>query len=187
MKTLNTLIILISFGTTVFAQSTYTLSNEDSKMVVKGTSSVHDWESQVETMTGTATLNVTDGTIEGFRDLTVSVESESIKSGKRIMDRKTRGALNADDYPMIVFSFSEVDEITADSVTVSGTLSLAGATNDVVLKGTWEMGTDGSFKVSGVQPIDMEMYGIDPPTAMLGTLKTGKDVQIEYNVKFNKN
>jgi polyisoprenoid-binding protein YceI len=187
MKTMNTLLVLLLFSLPAFSQSTYSLSSQDSRIVVKGTSSVHDWESEAEKFEGQVSFTITDNVLESIESLEVTIDAGAVKSGKRIMDNKTKDALDAKKNPDIIFSLSGLESVTNDSVTVSGTLTLAGVTKDITLTGGYSLGADGSLNVSGVQPIDMEVYGIDPPTAMMGALKTGKDVEIEYSVKFVKN
>ena len=38
---------------------------------------------------------------------------------------------------------------------------------------------------SGKTKIDMTVYGVKPPTALMGTIKTGKDVTVDYKVTYN--
>ena len=45
---------------------------------------------------------------------------------------------------------------------------------------------DKQFQVKGEVPLKMSDFGIDPPTAMMGTLKTGNEVVIKYNLEFEK-
>jgi hypothetical protein len=43
---------------------------------------------------------------------------------------------------------------------------------------------DKSFTVTGVKKMKMTDYNVKPPTALLGTIKTGNDITISYNLKF---
>ncbi len=187
MKVLYVFLVFIFTITSATAQESYTVNSETSTILIKGTSSVHDWESTVEEFTGTGSLIITDGELKSLENLSISVNAESIKSGKRVMDNKTKDALDTKKHPQITFDFISVEEITEDTVWVQGNLSLAGSTQKIILKGVYQLEEDGSLSVSGVQPIDMEDYGIKPPTAMLGALKTGKDVDVEYRIIFSKN
>jgi hypothetical protein len=38
---------------------------------------------------------------------------------------------------------------------------------------------------SGKQKIDMTLYGVEPPKALMGTIKTGKDVVVDFKVTYN--
>ena len=187
MKFINLIIVIILFTIPTAAQTAYTINKGASSVIVKGTSSAHDWETTAEEFTGSATLSLTEGAIDTIQALSLEVNANELKSGKRIMDNKTKDALKSKDNPTITFTFASFDEVTPTTVTVSGTLSLAGVTNSVVLTGEYVVGADGSFTVTGVQDIHLPEYDISPPTAMMGALKTGEDVSVEYTFKFSEN
>jgi hypothetical protein len=44
----------------------------------------------------------------------------------------------------------------------------------------------GVVNVKGIVPLKMTDFGVDPPTAMLGALKTGDDIKINYDFQFVK-
>ncbi len=178
--------LLLSFSAS--AQNGYALLLDSSSVVIKGTSSLHDWESNAEVIQGTSTLTIDEtGALTTISELVFNVEVESIKSGKSIMDGKTYGALKAKKHPQILFSLTEVSEITADSIFATGELTIAGKTKTVELAATYLVGEDGSLKVIGSEKILMTDYGMKPPKAMLGTLKTGDEVEVVYNVTYQKN
>jgi len=45
---------------------------------------------------------------------------------------------------------------------------------------------DSTFQVKGTFSLKMTEFGIDPPTAMLGTLKTGDKITLDYTMTFKK-
>ncbi len=184
MKVLRFFLILILPFSFAFAQESYNVVPEESSLIIKGTSSLHDWESRVENFSGSGIFFMNGSQIERIEELSFSAISESIKSGKRVMDKKTRGALDAKNHPQIEFVFSSVDKAGEDTLQVAGTLSLAGVTNEITVIGAYQINEDGSIVISGLVPINMEDYGVKPPTAMVGTLKTGKDVEVEYQMRF---
>ncbi|GAB5408576.1 MAG: hypothetical protein BalsKO_09410 [Balneolaceae bacterium] len=187
MKALYILLVSILLIAPSYAQEIYKVLQNESSITIKGTSSVHDWESTVEVFKGSASFITEDGALISIDALNFSVVTESIKSGKRIMDNKTKGALEAKKHPKILFKFESIEEVVGDSLTINGSLTLAGVSNEISLTGSYQVGTNGVISVSGVQNINMEDYGIKPPTAMMGTLKTGKEVDIEFNVTFSNN
>ncbi len=184
MKVLRFILILIFPFPFAFAQETYTVVPGESSLIIKGTSSLHDWESRVEDFSGSGVFFMSGSMIERVEGLIFSAVTESIKSGKKVMDRKTRGALDAKNYPQIEFAFSSIEKTGEDTLQVAGTLSLAGVTNEITVSGAYQVEEDGSIIISGLVPINMEDYGVKPPTAMVGTLKTGKDVEVEYQMRF---
>lgn len=187
MKFLTLILTSIILITPAMAQTNYSLDKSNSTMMVKGTSSVHDWESNVESFSGTATVTSAENVIESIGLLKVDVVAESVKSGKRIMDNKTKDALDAKKNPTITFAFTDVEEVTDNTVTVAGKLTLAGVTKDITLTGEYAYNTDGSLWITGSQPVVMSDYGIKPPTAMMGALKTGDEVNVEFNIRFSQN
>lgn len=187
MKVLYILLVSILIISPAKAQEIYQVLKSESSISIKGTSSVHDWESTVEELEGSAAFSMEDGALTSIEALSFSVVTESIKSGKRIMDNKTKDALEAKKYPSIIFTFESLSEVVGDSVTVSGSLNLAGATQEISLTGAYQVGDNGNITITGVETIDMEDYGVKPPTAMMGTLKTGKEVDVEFNITFSKN
>jgi hypothetical protein len=44
---------------------------------------------------------------------------------------------------------------------------------------------DKTITITGAQKIKMSEFGVKPPTFMLGALKVGDVVTVEYNLKFN--
>lgn len=177
--------LLVSF--TANAQTNYTLTQEKSEITIKGTSSLHDWESNAETISGLATINITDGSLETIDKLNLTVDVKSIKSGKGIMDSKTHDAFNAKKNPLITFELGEVTSITADSIFAKGVLTMAGENNTIDLVGAYSIDENGTLSFSGSEKLKMTDYKMKPPKAMLGTLKTGDEVEVVFSVAFQTN
>jgi polyisoprenoid-binding protein YceI len=177
------ILLLFSISIGAQAQTTYQLDKSESSLVIQGTSSVHDWESNVEDFS--ISMTTTEGETFTIESLSFEAVTKSIKSGKRIMDRKTHGALNEGDYPVITFQMSDMNELTADSVTITGIVALAGQEREVTMTaGYTRNGND--LIINGSQPLVMSDFGIDPPTAMMGTLKTGDEVTLKFNLHLTK-
>jgi polyisoprenoid-binding protein YceI len=177
--------LLVSF--TANAQTNYTLTQEKSEITIKGTSSLHDWESNAEKISGMATITITDGNLETIDKLNLTVEVKSIKSGKGIMDSKTHDAFNAKKNPLIIFELGEVTSITADSIFAKGVLNMAGVKNTIDLVGAYSIDENGTLSFSGSEELKMTDYKMKPPKAMLGSLKTGDDVEVVFSVAFQTN
>tara|TARA_Y100000310_G_scaffold344159_1_gene455439 strand:+ start:764 stop:1264 length:501 start_codon:yes stop_codon:yes gene_type:complete len=163
----------------IAGQGTFEANTSKSEFLVKGTSTVHDWESVINEYTVKGALN--DQTIN---NLHVSVVSKSIKSGKSIMDDKTYEALEAKEYPNIIFKANELT-INDGKINGKGILSLVGKEKEVPFTATTKQLGDGQLQVSGQVNLVMSEFGIEPPTAMFGTLTTGDEVTIEYNFYLN--
>ena len=155
-----------------------------SKVLIKGTSTLHDWESIVEKTDAQLSTNNPNTNIE---TLHVKVDVLSIKSGKKLMDKLTYKALKADKYPNITFIFKKGEIIKEDAKCVDikliGDLSIAGVTKSVAVK--TKINKQGKpIVLKGTYMLKMTDFGIDPPKALLGTIKTGDEITIEFNLTF---
>ena len=103
------------------------------------------------------------------------------------MDGKTYKALEGDKHPKITFKSAENISVSANTATkIKGQLSIAGKTKEVELPFTLQDASDSTVKIAGKMPVKMSDFGIDPPTAMMGALKTGDEVVISYDLTLKK-
>lgn len=160
---------------------------EESKMTIAGTSSLHDWESDVGQIDGTAQINITSGNQLTIENLSLSIPVTSIKSGKSSMDKNTYEALKEENHPEITFLMTDHTMNNGNQVQARGKLTIAGVTKEVNIKATYQMVGEDKINFTGTLPIDMTDYNIEPPTAVFGTIKTGKDVTIQYDILFSSN
>lgn len=177
--------LIMPFIGNVFGQS-FTLSNDDSELSIFGTSTLHDWEMTSEDMSGSSEIITDNETLE-LKSLQFTVNVKGLKSGKSAMDNNTYKALNEDDYPTIkyVLTTATVQSKTSSTRTLntSGKLTISGKTRDVnmIVKATKKSEAVG---FQGQTTFLMSEYGVDPPTALLGTVKTGDEITIKFNVTF---
>lgn len=157
----------------------------NSTMIVTGTSSLHDWEMTVEDFNCDVTFVVGNPSIK-LLDLSFSAQAKSIKSHNSIMDNKTYKAVNANKYPTIQFKSSDIEfELPLDNslgFTVPGELTLAGKTKKINLPFKAKINSDNMVEVTGSKTLKMTDFGIDPPVAILGTLKTGNNVTVHFSL-----
>jgi len=181
--TLTGILFFLVLGYSAVAQEAQTI--KDVEMSVNGTSTIHDWTSAVTDIKGSAALQVSEGKLTDISALSLKVKVEGIESSKgRIMDNKTYNALESDDHPYITFSLASAKIMPKGNnvqVTATGPLTIAGKTNTVqiVAMGTYQ---GDAIHFSGSKDLKMTDFGISPPTAMLGTLKTGDDITIDFSL-----
>lgn len=174
------LLISMLIGSVSNDSSELKLDKSRSSLSILGTSSVHDWESVVNEFS-------VSGNIDGksITSLKVEVVVKSIESGKGIMDNKTYDALLEKDFPEIVFEAPFL-EIEGENISGDGTLSLAGQSQKMTINAKILTSSETELKVGGEVKVTMSEYGITPPTAMFGTLKTGDKVTIKYELLLKK-
>ncbi|MFN7014281.1 MAG: YceI family protein [Bacteroidia bacterium] len=181
------ILVLCNFNTLVAQESKVVLA--ESKLKVLGTSNVHDWEIEAKAMSGKSTMTIDAGDLKAIKSLDFAVEVEQLKSGKNGMDANTFKALNSKTYKTINFKLVSVTKITKTSennftVETQGDLTISGVTKR--LNQTFTVKVVGKKVIfSGKTNIDMTVYGIKPPTALMGTIKTGKDVTVDFKVTYN--
>lgn len=166
----------------------YPLNSAKSKFVIKGTSSLHDWEMISENCSGSIKMDPSSETLS-IADIQVTVEVKSLKSGKKLMDKKTYDALKEDKFPTITYKYEKIGALKVTgtneySVTLNGTLTIAGKSKkvpiDVIITKK-----NNSISIKGEKPLKMTDFGVVPPTALLGTIKTGDDITIDFNLNYN--
>lgn len=195
MKKLNIPQIVI-LALLIFSSSLYTLKAQESKVVlaeskltVFGTSNVHDWEIEAKAMSGKSSTKIEDGDLKGIKSLDFAVEAEQLISGRKGMDANTFKALKSKTYKTINFKLVNVTKITKTSennytVETKGDLTISGVTKRI--NQTFEVKVSGRKTIfSGKTKIDMTHYNIKPPKALMGTIKTGAIVTVDFKVTYN--
>ncbi len=166
-------------------------SSKSMALTVSGTSTLHDWDmkSAVGTFEGNFTLNAA-GAITAVNGLSFSTKGESLKSGHDAMDKNAYKALKNDKAPLITYTSNAATITNLDatdySVKSTGKLTIAGTTLDAEIVATCKVNADKSITVMGSKKISMKEFGMAPPTFMMGTIKTGNDVTLKFDLKLNK-
>ena len=187
IKTLIVSVLFLSLPSQIYSQD-YKLVNDTSSIIVSGTSTLHDWHVDGEEQTGF--LKVTEDDKFSINELNFKVKAESLKSGKTSMDKNTYKAINTDKYKDIVFSYAKTNSVVKKGeghymITASGKLTISGVTKTIDLD--LEVFKDGDLvKINGKKDMLMTDFGIDPPKALLGTIKTGNEITITYKSVFKK-
>jgi polyisoprenoid-binding protein YceI len=156
-----------------------------SELSVSGTSTLHDWTIVAEELSGMAKFKISDGILIGVSDLSLKVKTTEIKSGKSGMDNNTYKALKSDKHPYITFVLGDTKATKSGTryiIKGTGNLSVAGVTKPVLV--TASCALNGSVVCEGSYAMKMTDFEVDPPTAMFGTIKTGNEITIDFNVKF---
>ncbi|EKD31041.1 MAG: YceI family protein [uncultured bacterium] len=173
--------IILTTAGNVNAQSTKA-NTFSSKITIMGTSTIHDWESKTEQITGEFEMNNTSE----IQSLTVKIPVVSIKSGDRLMDKKTYEAFKSDKFPVITFLLSEpATPVVTNSdvhVTLTGNLIVSGVTKKITFKSTGKKTSAGGYQLTGSVPLKMTDFKIKPPTALFGTIRSGDAITIKLDI-----
>lgn len=180
-----TLLILLSSTSVVkvIAQDSYRFASEG-EVEVTGTSSLHDWHMKLSAYESALSLMLTSDSLVIYPSH-IMAKAADLKSDSRLMDKKAHGALQADKIKLIHFNVDENQVLYySNSVEqlIKGQLNIAGVKKDVEFSCKLQRTTNKTLRIQGELTLKMSDFGIDPPTAMMGTLKTGDDITIIYNL-----
>jgi len=189
MKTILLAITALLFICAAQVKTAYVLSKEYT-VTIHGTSNLHSWDETVESVSGDASMSPNSDGSMNLDAITIKMEVHSIKSDMgSIMNNNTYKALKADANPQIIFALSvPLKSIRAKAgstdFSAKGSLTIAGITKPVDMKVKVLLQEHGKLAIEGGQTIKMTDYGIKPPTALLGTLKTGNEITINFKTGF---
>jgi polyisoprenoid-binding protein YceI len=157
-----------------------------SAIVLKGTSTLHNFECKSTAIQGTIAM---DSTMRSFSSIEVTIPVKTILSGNTSMDDNMYEALKEKENPDIKFALMHSDSTKKHNVILPdstfqlhGTLSIAGKEQPVDLQVKIIKDENGIVTVRGDKKLLMTDYGVKPPTFMLGVLRTGNEVSVEFEV-----
>lgn len=165
----------------------------ESRLWLEGTSNVHDWRCRATVAEAQIELSADEDEAGGVipREVTsvlVRVPVNGIRCGNGTMDQNLRRALRADQNPTIEFRASRLSTVSTgpEPGTVQGSivgeLRLAGAGGDVEVSVQGHEDGPATLRISGSAPVLMSAFGVRPPTAMLGLLRTGDRVVVRFDL-----
>ena len=186
--TILSLLVFFIFKSGISQAQQFNLNNQESSLIILGTSSLHDWHINVEKQNGKITLkNLENCVIESCN---LEVVAESLKSGKSSMDKNTYKALNTSDYKTIVFQLTETKSVLDKGnglflVKSLGDLTISGVKKRISLDFILDT-AGGKINLTGEKKIKMTDFKIEPPKALFGTITTGDDITIKFSTTYTK-
>lgn len=165
------------------AQKSYTLDVKTNFSVL-GTSTLHDWEMKSPSRTGTASFTVTDSKITDINSIDITLPAESIKSEKKSMDKVAYETLKTDKFKNIKYVLKSAEKVNETTWNLTGTYTIAGISKILKTQVKTTV-TNGVVNLQGSNKITFTEFGMKSPTAMFGTIKTGENLTIKFNLNFN--
>jgi polyisoprenoid-binding protein YceI len=178
------------------AQTTNTMPltvQPGSSVWVDGRSNVHDWSCRASTFEAhidvdsesTARIETVLAT-ETIQRVTVRLAVRHLKCGNSKMETDLCRALKADDASVssdIVGVFIAVRaETQPTTLHTEGTITVAGVAKDVRVRIAIEHLADGTLKARGNVPLLMTDFGVTPPTALLGLVRSHNEVVVKFEL-----
>lgn len=161
-------------------------------VTVVGTSTLHDWEMKGEEIKGSVRLDKplpTAGDIgSAVKNAKASIEIvvTSIKSDSDGLNDKAYDAMKAEEHKVITFEMKEarLKEQKPDSLVfdTTGVMTISGTQKMIPLTVTVLPQEGGRLlNIKGSKEIAMSEFGITRPSAMLGTIKAGDKVTVNFD------
>lgn len=165
---------------------------DDSKLWLEGSSNVRDWRCDATTLDASVELDDYRArmsepvTVDRLRHVQVRVPARALTCGRSQMDRIMYKALHVDGEPncrQIVGRFDVVGRNNGEhELVMQGTLRVAGRERAVRLPIDVERARDGTLHARGALPILMTDYGITPPSAFFGVLRTENRIVVKFDL-----
>ena len=190
---LATIVSLMVFSQ-LLAQSTYKITeSKDIDMRLSGTSTLHNWAMNAQTFTGEAQFGFREGNggeLASLKSLSFNLNVTDLKSGEKGLDKNAYKALKTDQYKDILYKLGSATVMPVKDgkylIKTKGKLSIAGVTKDVVMDVYAVINKDGSITCTGSDKLLMTDYQVKPPKFMLGAMKTGDAITLDYTLIYKK-
>jgi len=162
-------------------------TKDDLNLLVSGTSTLHDWDMKAAKGECVALFSFNaGGDVTALTALSVNIPAEALKSEHSGMDKNAYKALKTDKAPTISYKLASATIVGNNTIKCSGKLTIAGATRDADIVATYKVNADKSISVSGKKNISMKEFSMEPPSFMMGTIKTGNDIVLKFDVTLRK-
>jgi polyisoprenoid-binding protein YceI len=167
------------------------LALTSAKVSLAGTSNIHEFTASTTDVRvtrlavttgvggpGLLAAVVNPGAVEAFE---IAVRASALSSPKEGLDKNMHKALKVTEFKDITFRLLRLEATAGPASRAVGVLKIAGVEREVAfdLKTTE---TPTALTVTGTVPLLMTDYGITPPKAMLGMLKTDPKITVTFEV-----
>jgi len=169
----------------------------DSRLWLEGSSNLRDWRCDATTLDASidlddeASYDASESAVTRLRHVQVRVPASALTCGRSQMDNIMYKALRVDDEPecrQIIGRFDVVPgpDDPDHALVMQGTLRIAGRERPVRVPVIVQEQRDGSLRAQGTLSILMTDYGITPPTALFGVLRTDNRIVVKFDLRVDR-
>ena len=186
-----TAICIMGFGSTLRAQSVYKITeSKDIDMKLSGTSTLHKWAMDARTFSGQADFTKAGEKLSALNSLTFTLAVADLKSGESGLDKNAYKALKSKDYQDITYKLTS-STVTSQGdgkylIKTQGNLTIAGVTKEVSMDVNCTVNKDETITCIGSKKLNMTDYSVKPPKFMLGAMKTGDAITLDFTLVYKK-
>jgi polyisoprenoid-binding protein YceI len=181
------IVVLLAVLNIGLAQKQAKLLKSASSVTIKGTSTLHDWEEKVNQFECELVLDATANKLVSIQKGQFKCNVKSIESGNSMMNSKTYEALKYKTSPEIHFTLKSVEQLSVSgnkySCNIIGDATIAGVTRQITIPASGTV-QNNNIIIKGTTSINMPDFAIVPPTAMMGSIKTGKVATVSFSLSF---
>jgi polyisoprenoid-binding protein YceI len=185
---------ILGFGNILYSQSVYKINDsKDIDLRLSGTSTLHKWTMNARTFTGEAQFVFkpgNDNQLTSLKSLTFSLVVQNLKSDEKKLDKNAYKALKTDRYKDIYYKLKSSKVIPQKEnkylIQAHGNLSIAGVTKEVTMDVYCVVNKDETITCTGSDKLKMSDYQVKPPTFMLGAMKTGDAITLDFTLVYKK-
>ncbi len=149
---------------------------------VSGTSTVRSWtcssKGVIKVTPGQDPSKAVAGFANGVQTATVTVPVSAFTCPNEEMQQHLRDHLKADKFPEIVFRLDKY-ETAGGQTAATGSMTITGVTQPISFPLTLRA-TPKGVEVEGNTRLEFKTFNLDPPVVMLGMLKVGQQIRIEF-------
>ena len=165
------------------------LTVTSARVSLEGTSNIHGYTASSSTVrltalevAGTSEGDVLDHALqpEGLKAFEIVIPVTSLSSPKDGIDKNMHKALKATEHPEITFRLRRLEPSGAAYQAIGG-LTIAGVEREITLN-LQVLRNGPALAVTGSTDLLMTDFGVTPPKAMLGMLKTNPKVTIRFEL-----
>ncbi len=187
------LIAMIGIANIGYTQAIYKIQgSKDVAMKLSGTSTLKKWEMEAKSATGEAQFvfkTGSDNELVSVQSLTFSLKVKDLQSDSKKLDKHAYKALKADEFKDIHYELSS-STLSSEKgeylLKAKGKLTIKGVTNDIVMDVHLVVNKNSTITGKGSYKLNMTDYKVDPPTFLLGAMKTGDAVTLDFTVVYKK-
>lgn len=165
----------------------------DSRLWLEGTSNIRSWscsatgiDASIDVSSAASSANPA-AIAASVQHVTIKLPVSNLKCGNGRMDRNMYRALKADD-PQASFILGSFHTLPARErhsayLRTAGTLTVAGENRALDVNVRTRYTEDGTLVAEGTVPVNMSDFGIAPPTAFFGAIRTGNRVTVRFELR----
>ena len=164
-----------------------------SSITITGLSTIHEWSMSGSTIDGSIDvapeIAAAPASAEAWKSdraalVSVKIPVAKINSPHDRMNRIMLEAMKAKSYPEVRYDLLEARALKGSPeafvIETRGKLTVAGITRDLEMDVAAAKSGESRYVLTGEAPLKMTDFGITPPTAMMGTIRSADQVKVSF-------